>query len=634
MAPIGDHATLASIVIPGYQNLDDEALTVNFWEKQKLLIEFKPVKFQKLKDRKGRQIGPGIFLPAKNMRDNTAIGYGAFVSNQDFGKASKIFQQLYSMTPREDMSTYPLSISLSFYPITQSGELHPCILADENWSEDKITKGMKSFWEQSWKQPYNGGGCIPLVIFRNINSLNVNLPVLGGSGKMMTVRKFILSLYDKEWKRNYFAAIAPVCSREGQIMENSVNVHLTVSVCRPERQAQLMCKAIQIVPEIPQLLLKQFGSDNLTQVLDPCILDRVTADGTLPQGIIPPISPFNITLNLEKMEEPTDAPPTEVDSAFKSNALESIGDLSALTTKSQGKYVGSKLSVATGGTTASTRVKLKEEISRNDLLLRISDRIQTQHNQLADYNYQLTDITKSTGDPPEEKLNKIYAILKKLDAINHIIAEMNLWVDPDYKRGPHDMDLSAFGIPWPMTENQAQHSDDSTETRPTGSEKPSKAASASREDSTEHQQKNDVSRDDSAEDDESSSVSNTGEHHEDVEMDDQTQRGDDSDVSEMEEEDNQQGEYQQGELSDTSPVKSAPPSPINDPDEYDAKFPALPGSPSSKEPSASQLKAEALHNQRVLQNSESTGDSLNPPTEPPDYSDPLSASPNAGEGRE
>ena len=46
LAPLGEHATLASIIIPGYQNLDGEALSVNVWEKQKLQIEFKPIKFQ------------------------------------------------------------------------------------------------------------------------------------------------------------------------------------------------------------------------------------------------------------------------------------------------------------------------------------------------------------------------------------------------------------------------------------------------------------------------------------------------------------------------------------------------------------------------------------------------------------
>ena len=331
------------------------------------------------------------------------------------------------------------------------------------------------------------------------------------------------------------------------------------------------------------------------------------------------------------MEAPTDAPPTDVDSAFKSNAVESMGDLSALTTKSNVKSVGSKRSNATGATTASTRVKLKEELSKNDFLLRISDKIQTQHDITADYNYQLKEIMTSSGDPPEEKLKKINYIIKELDILNHIIAEMNLRLDPDYKRGPHDMDLSTFGIPWPRTVDQAQPSDVSSETHPQESEESAEDASASCEDPTEHQQNNDDNLVDITDDDDSS-PSNTSEHKEDVEMDDQGNKSaTDSDLSEMEEDD-QQGEYQQGELSDASPVKSAPPSPTIDPGAYAQQFPDLPSSPSSKEPSAT--RAEALHKQGVLQDSESARDSLIPPTEPPDYSDPLSASSNAGEGRE
>ena len=189
-----------------------------------------------------------------------------YVLNKDYDQARKFFTSIYPMTTRPDMSTYPLDIQLSLYPLNQTGEIHQSILSNEHWTEAKITEGMSKCWTHSWKKASLGGGSITTQFFRNIDSLNQNLLIEGGAGKRMTVRKFLLTLYSKEWKRYYFAAAAPL-KRDSDTGENTVNVNFTVSVCRSNRQAQILRQAIQIIPTIPQLLLNQFGSDQLDQVL-------------------------------------------------------------------------------------------------------------------------------------------------------------------------------------------------------------------------------------------------------------------------------------------------------------------------------------------------------------------------------
>ena len=425
---------------------------------------------------------------------------------------------------------------------------------------------------------------------------------------MMIIRKFLLTLFDTEWKRFYFAAIAPECTREGQIMENLVNVHLTVSVCRPERQAQLMRKAIQIIPEIPQLLLKQFGVENLKQVLDPCILDCVSADGSLPEGIIPPISPFNITLDLEEMDEPTTVLPTEVDSAFKSTA-ESMGDLSALTNKSKGKSVNSTRSSATGATTESTRGKLKEEIHRNDFMLKVSQRMQAQQNIVAAYNYDLRVIMEAKGEPDAEKFTQINNIIRELDRLNTVIREMNDRLDPDYTRGPHDMDLSEYGILWPATPENEE---------PPNSDEPVNPSNQ------EDNEGVDLSGDDESMNSKLATPDETKKMDEEQEDSPYTKKWDEM------EEDAEFGEYQPGDLSDTD---SPPPSPTGPPAEYLSQFPDLKGTQSPT--SESKQTAVALNQLRMKKKLADETVGSKPSPQPPDnVTDPLSASPNAGEGRE
>ena len=103
MALLGDHATLAAIVIPGFQTLDREALTIHWWETFNVPIEIRAIKHEKTRDKKGRDLGLGTFSQAEKKKDSGALGYGAYVLNKDYEQANRFFRSIYPMTVRPDM---------------------------------------------------------------------------------------------------------------------------------------------------------------------------------------------------------------------------------------------------------------------------------------------------------------------------------------------------------------------------------------------------------------------------------------------------------------------------------------------------------------------------------------------------
>ena len=113
VAPLQEKAELASVILPAVQNIDREAIKLDMWESEGLLIDILPLVFEKVKDRKGNDLGPGVFRRAQNMRDKKAMGYGIFVYNQDYSKAKNIFERKYPMEIRECLSSYPLDIAVS-----------------------------------------------------------------------------------------------------------------------------------------------------------------------------------------------------------------------------------------------------------------------------------------------------------------------------------------------------------------------------------------------------------------------------------------------------------------------------------------------------------------------------------------
>ena len=351
------------------------------------------------------------------------MGYGKFVYNQDYSKAKNIFERKYPMEIRECLSSYPLDTAVSFYPCTQAGELHPAILSHPCWSENKIVTAMKTYWTHSWKSTQNSGGSISTQMFKNIDSLNVSLPIKDGAGETSTIRKFILSMTDPDYKRAYFIDIAPETSREYSIAESSVNVNLTMIISRPERQAILMKKALQLIPKIPTMLLDYFGKDVLGEVLDPFILDRVTADGTLPPGIIPAVS-YHFDLDLDDMEDDSiQIPNSDGQSVYKLNEAESMGDVSRL---SEGQSKGGRTarSAQTAETTQSTRRKLLAEQELTSHMMEGHRMMEARQAQIRSLNVTIDELLKIDGGPSPDQVNKLQETMKQVTALNWEIQQI------------------------------------------------------------------------------------------------------------------------------------------------------------------------------------------------------------------
>ena len=238
------------------------------------------------------------------------------------------------------------------------------------------------------------------------------------------------------YRHDFFVVLDVERDQDASILENTANVHFTVSVCRPTRQALLLRKAEKMIPMIPQLLIEHFGIEQLGDIIDPCILARARADGTIPEGLIPDTSTFNITLDLEDMEPPTDAPPTgsDIASAFKQNEDESLADLSELTNQSSNKSTKTTRSAATAGTTASTRVRLVDEQNHNELLQRWASKLKKCQGKLEN----ATALSKElySADPskidPQTKLDQMGKYWAIIEVQNNRIAEYTRRMNPEY----------------------------------------------------------------------------------------------------------------------------------------------------------------------------------------------------------
>ena len=282
---------------------------------------------------------------------------------------------------------------------------------------------MKTYWTHSWKSTQNSGGSISTQMFKNIDSLNVSLPIKDGAGETSTIRKFILSMSDPDYKRAYFIAIAPETSREYSIAESSVNVNLTMIISRPERQAILMKKALQLIPKIPTMLLDYFGKDVLGEVLDPFILDRVTADGTLPPGIIPAVS-YHFDLDLDDMEDDSiQIPNSDGQSVYKLNEAESMGDVSRL---SEGQSKGGRTarSAQTAETTQSTRRKLLAEQELTSHMMEGHRMMEARQAQIRSLNVTIDELLKIDGGPSPDQVNKLQETMKQVTALNWEIQQI------------------------------------------------------------------------------------------------------------------------------------------------------------------------------------------------------------------